>query len=197
MSPPRELTEEESSRLISELPSAQSNLVVFLLNTGLRLGEALALRAADISLSPPFAEIRGETTKTGVGRRVPLNRAAAQAAGRALVNRTRYQLRHTPPELLWVVWKGRHHMAYLDPIRAVPISPRALQAILGRAARRAGIVGRVSPHILRHTFASRLAREGVNVRVIQTLLGHSRLSSTQRYTHVRPDELEEAVRRLV
>jgi site-specific recombinase XerD len=71
---------------------------------------------------------------------------------------------------------------------------RGVQKIVGRAAVRAGLTKTTSPHTLRHTFATHLSAEGMDVRVVQELLGHSRLETTQVYTHLSLDRLKDIVK---
>jgi len=75
---------------------------------------------------------------------------------------------------------------YLFPGRDLekPLTQRAVQDAIQKIGKRAGIKKRVTPHLLRHSFATHLLEDGVNIRVIQLLLGHTSLRTTARYTHV-------------
>ncbi len=75
-----------------------------------------------------------------------------------------------------------------------PLGPRGVAKILDRLALKAGISKHISPHTVRHTFATHLLEEGLDVRVVQELLGHSRLETTQIYTHLGLDRLRDVVR---
>jgi integrase/recombinase XerD len=80
--------------------------------------------------------------------------------------------------------RGRGRGILFLNARGAPLSRVGAWAILKRAARRAGLTKRVSPHTLRHTFATHLLEGGADLRAVQEMLGHADLSTTQLYTHV-------------
>jgi integrase/recombinase XerC len=142
----------------------------------LELLYASGLRVAELSgLDVDALDRTGHTVRVlGKGRKeriVPYGAAAARALEAWLARRGE------PRGPLFVTARGRR------------LGVRSVHAIVRRAARAAGIVRRVSPHTLRHTFATHLLDGGADLRMIQELLGHRRLSTTQRYTHVGAEQL--------
>ncbi len=75
-----------------------------------------------------------------------------------------------------------------------PVSPRYVRAMVKRYARKAGITKGIHPHFLRHSFATGFLRETHNIRLVQKALGHANLATTQVYTHIVDEELEEALK---
>jgi integrase/recombinase XerC len=136
--------------------------------TGLRVSE---LAGADLEDVDPAARTIRVVGKGAKERIVPYGAAASSALDAYLERR------------------GRARGPLLLNARGRRLGVRSLYEIVRRAARRAGIVRRVSPHTLRHSFATHLLDAGADLRLIQDLLGHSRLSTTQRYTHVAADQL--------
>jgi integrase/recombinase XerD len=156
-------------------------LLELLYATGLRVSELVALPASAARPDQRMLMVRG---KGGKERMVPLNESARQAmtAYRALLADTRYQ---DAPWLFPSFGQDGHltrqHFA------------RDLKALAAQAGLRSQAV---SPHVLRHAFASHLLQNGADLRVVQTLLGHSDISTTQIYTHILEERLKSLVRDL-
>lgn len=139
-------------------------LIEFLYGTGVRLSEAVNTRVADLDLSGNVSMVRDG--KGGKDRMVVMPEHLSRDIARYLAHRA-----ETSPYLFPGI--GRGHL-----------SNRRAENIVSGLAMRAGIEKRVTPHTLRHTFATHLLEAGVDIRTIQVLLGHESLETTQIYTHV-------------
>ena len=140
-----------------------------LVRAGLRVGEVVALRVGDVELSARKGHV---VVKSGKGMKewtVPLPREARAALQAYLAVRPAWA-----GEWLFVSKTGK------------ALSERDVQRLVEKAARKAGLSRRVTPHTLRHTYATRALRRGVDLATVARLLGHENLSTTARYLH--PDE---------
>jgi integrase/recombinase XerC len=149
-------------------PARDRAILELLYASGLRVSELSGLDLDDVEPSERLLRVRG---KGGKERVVPYGGAAARALSTYLRARG-----HTEGALFRNPRGGR-------------LTVRSIRSIVRRSARAAGLTRRVTPHTLRHSFATHLLDGGADLRMIQELLGHSRLSTTQRYTHVTPDRL--------
>ncbi|HXG29667.1 MAG TPA: site-specific tyrosine recombinase XerD [Nevskiales bacterium] len=137
--------------------------------TGLRVSELVGLRLHQLNLRQGVVQVTG---KGGRERLVPLGEEASAWLER--------YLREARPALL-----GRRQTDRLFPSRRAPgMTRQNFWHLIRRYARQAGIRSALSPHTLRHAFATHLVNHGADLRVVQMLLGHSDLSTTQIYTHV-------------
>jgi len=160
------LTEETTHQLIAAAGKPwQKALVILLLSTGIRRTEAATITLDDLDLEQRQLLIRG---KGGKERVVPLAEQAVEAIQEYLKCRVKTNSRH-----LFVSANGGHS-----------IQGRIVNRMLNRILRRAGMEGQgITPHKLRHTFATHLIRRGADIRTVQELLGHSDIQTTARYLH--------------
>ena len=149
--------------------------------SGLRISELTALPLSVLARDPAYLIVKG---KGGKERLAPLNEAARAAVKAYLEVRKDF------------LPKGDAANAWLFPSRskAGRLTPRRFAQLLDEAAADAGIdPARVSPHVLRHAFATHLLEGGADLRVVQKLLGHADIATTQIYTHVAGERLREVV----
>lgn len=172
---PRVLTVDEAVSLI-ESPledhfiSLRDRVALELLyGAGLRASELCGLRLPDINLQVRLLRVRGKGRKE---RLVPLGRKAKEAISKYLPEREKFLQR-----------LGRSSNYLLLNRFGGPLSTRSLQRIVQKYALKIGLPG-VHPHVLRHSFATHLLESGADLRSIQEMLGHSRLATTERYTHL-------------
>lgn len=144
--------------------------------TGLRISEVTNLKITDVNLELGYLKCTGKGQKERI---VPLGRKAQEALKRYIQN-SRVKLSKKNPEVqyLFLNRMGRK------------ISRQSLWNVVKYYSRRAGIKKRLTPHLLRHSFATHLLQRGADLRVVQELLGHSDITTTQIYTHINKDRLK-------
>jgi integrase/recombinase XerD len=144
--------------------------------TGSRASEVVGLRLEDLHLDSAFCKCLGKGSKQRV---VPLGRAALEAL-RAYLSDQRPKLVRAVPDSPWVfVSRG-----------GKPLSRVMLWILVKKYVQRAGLNLKISPHTLRHSFATHLLSGGADLRTVQELLGHSSIRTTQHYTHVDRERLK-------
>jgi integrase/recombinase XerD len=156
-------------------------MIELLYASGMRISELLALPLAALARDPAYLIVKG---KGGKERLAPLNEPARLAVKAYLPVRTSF------------LPKGVKESPWLFPSRGKGgrLTARRFSQLLEEAAIAAGIDHtKVSPHVLRHAFATHLLEGGADLRVVQTLLGHADIATTQIYTHVAGDRLREVV----
>jgi integrase/recombinase XerD len=143
---------------------------------GLRASEAVGLEITDVDLRREFVRAHGKGSKDRI---VPLGRAAAAAVQR--------YLREGRPELVG----ERQERKLIVNFRGNALTRQGLYKIIQRHAKAAGLEGKMSPHTLRHTFATHLLSGGCDLRSVQEMLGHADVSTTQMYTHLSGERIKE------
>ncbi len=181
---PKALTVDETARLIEAAKLGEGvealrdgALVEVLYGTGARISEAVGLAIDDIDLEARTIRLFGKGRKERV---LPLGEYAARAV-EAYLTRARPVLAR----------KGKGTALLFLNSRGRPLSRQSAWHVLVRAAERAELSAHVSPHTLRHSFATHLLQGGADVRVVQELLGHSSVMTTQIYTHLTQESVRE------
>ncbi len=144
--------------------------------SGLRLSELVGLNVEDLHLGHRYVRVLGKGRKERI---VPVGREACGAVERYLPVR----------EALLVELGRREERALFINRRGGRLTPRGVAFLVQKYLRTSGVPKTMSPHTLRHAFATHLLDAGMDLRVIQELLGHASLATTQRYTHVSTDRL--------
>jgi integrase/recombinase XerD len=169
------LSPEETARFLAAIPIPRYRvLLTTIYSAGLRLGETLALRARDIDSSRMLIRIvQGKGKKD---RYVPLS-----------------------PMVLGLLrehWRREHLSDLLFPAardRSRPIDPATVQKYVRQVAQRSGLSKSITPRTLRHSYATHLIEQGTSTRVVQVLLGHTNVHTTETYTHVSPQTLGKVI----
>lgn len=177
---PKNLSEADVDALLGIAPDAPLDLrdkamLETLYATGLRVSELVALKIAEVSLSMGVVRVMGKGSKE---RLAPLGEEAINWI-------TRY-LAEARPQLL----SGKISDALFVTQRGDAMTRQAFWYLIKRRAGQAGIDKTLSPHTLRHAFATHLLNHGADLRVVQMLLGHADISTTQIYTHVARERLQ-------
>ena len=177
---PRDLTVDEVFALLEPIRGVDAAsirdraLLELLYATGLRVSELVGLDLGDMDLSTRVVRVLGKGRKE---RMVPFGKKAETAMRAWLREALRLRERGGAPEAVFLNLRGGR------------LTDRSVRRILSRRLREAAVQARVSPHALRHSFATHLLAAGADLRAIQELLGHASLSTTQRYTHVSAEHL--------
>ena len=191
---PVHLSEQEMARLVtapaSDQPLARRDRAILELfyAAGLRLSELAGLDADDVNLSAQMVRTLG---KGGKQRLVPFNTSTVTAIRAYMGDRERLMSERPA--------KAGRYERRADPLfvnyRGTRLTVRSIDRLVRRYAAASGVRPGVSPHALRHSFATHLLQRGADLRAIQELLGHARLSTTQRYTHVNAAQLLEVYKK--
>jgi integrase/recombinase XerD len=179
---PQVLSHGEVNRLLSaprgSEPAALRDraLLELMYASGLRASEAIGLEVTDVDLERGFVRPHGKGSKERI---VPLGRQAGAAV--------RAYLRSARPDLVGT----RAEPKLFVNLRGKGLTRQGLYKIIRGHAEAAGLDGKMSPHTLRHTFATHLLSGGCDLRSVQEMLGHSDISTTQLYTHLSGEEIKE------
>ncbi len=157
-----------------------SAMMEILYGAGLRVSELIMLKVADVNITSGVVRVLGKGSKERI---VPIGSFARDRTGEWMAHGRPGMLRNITSQYLFVARAGR------------PMTRQGFWKLLKKYAVKAGLQDTVSPHTLRHSFATHLLEGGADLRSVQTMLGHSDISTTQIYTHISRDYLMDMHRR--
>jgi integrase/recombinase XerC len=183
---PHVLSKDDANALM-EFPEGDSVQVLrdraileTLYSTGARVSELVGIGRHDLNLEDGLVRLRGKGRKERI---VPIGAVAVDAIKEYLARQPASVVRQSPTE------RGHEHPIFQN-LRGGRLTARSVERIVGHYSSRL-TVGKISPHALRHSFATHLLDEGADLRAIQEMLGHASLTTTQKYTHLATDQLLE------
>ncbi len=183
---PKTLTEEDTVKLLRQPDITDANglrdraMLETLYATGVRVSELINLRVEDVNLTAGFLRCMGKGSKERV---VPLGDAAVEMIEQYMASVRQSFLKGGRSEYLFLTNRGG------------PMTRVGFWKIIKKHAVAAGITKYITPHVLRHSFATHLLENGADIRSIQEMLGHASVATTQVYTHVTRDHLREVYNR--
>lgn len=177
---PKILSEEEIEKLLdinlkTDFDYRNKAMLELMYSSGLRVSELINLNVNDIDLSNASVRIFGKGSKERI---IPLNDYAIDALNNYILNHRRSLFKHGESNYLFLNNHGNK------------MTRQGFFKILKKIAKEKGIKSELSPHTLRHSFATHLLKHGADLRSIQELLGHSDISTTQIYTHITSERLQ-------
>ncbi len=178
---PHVLTYSEAKKLLEQPHGAEPTalrdraLLEIMYGCGLRASETIGLEVTDVDMRRGFVRAQGKGSKERI---VPLGTQAIAAIQRYLRSGRQELIGMKIEKKLFVNFRGG------------PLTRQGLYKIIQRHARSAGLEGKMSPHTLRHTFATHLLNGGCDLRSVQEMLGHADISTTQLYTHLSGEEIK-------
>lgn len=181
---PDVLSTEEIDRMIAQIDMSKSEshrnraIIEMLYGSGLRVSELVNLQLSNIYLQEGYMRITGKGSKQ---RLVPISPVAIEWFAYWLQDRNALDIKPEAADIAFVNRYGRQ------------LTRAMIFTIIKRLAEAAGIQKNISPHTLRHSFATHLLQNGADLRIIQQLLGHESISTTEIYTHVDIHDLREAI----
>jgi integrase/recombinase XerD len=181
---PEVLSLEEIDKMIAQIDMSKSEshrnraIIEMLYGSGLRVSELVNLQLSNIFLQEGYMRITGKGNKQ---RLVPISPVATEWFGYWMQDRSTLDVK---PEAIDIAFLNR---------RGGQLTRAMIFTIIKSLAQEAGIQKTISPHTLRHSFATHLLQNGADLRIIQQLLGHESISTTEIYTHVDIQDLREAI----